>query len=265
MSFGRILGEILDRHAATPYMARPGGNGRGGRRDRSGIYKAIAGKILRPQPATLLDWMAGIDASHAEEVIAVSARLMATVEEEVCEAALYLLFALSPANNRAGLLEEAAQRAGIALDEIRDRMPEAQRRRVGDPAMQVYIAAARGAYERPPTRRWQDDSAEAWRYEQEFAGRLHAMRDALARLLIQRVSWEGASHAFVVEWTATATALLQRAGAGTEEGPSYRLDSEGLRFRLAPPPPGAPSQPEPPKSAESAHLHSYRVPPFPPQ
>ena len=242
MSFGRILGEILGRHEITPYMARPRRNGRGGKRDISGIYKAIAGKILRPHPATLLDWMAGIDASQAEEVIAVCARLMATVEEEVCEAALYLLFALSPATNRAGLLEEAAQRAGIALDEIRDRMPEAQRRRVGDPAMQVYIAAARGSYERPPKQQWQEDSAAAWRYEQEFAGRLHAMRDALARLLIQRVSWEGGSRSFVVEWTATGTALLDRAGVGRVEGPSYRLDSEGLRFRLAPPPPGEPSR-----------------------
>jgi hypothetical protein len=264
MSFGRILQEILDRHGVTPYMARPRRRGQGKQQDLSGIYKAINGQILRPQPPTILAWLGGIDASHAEEVVALCARLMATVEEEVCEAALYLLFALSPADNRAGLLEEAAQQAGIALDEIRERMPEAQRRRVDDRAMQVYIAAARGRYERPAQQRWQGDSAAAWRYEQAFAGRLHALRDALARLLIRRVGWEGGSGSFVVEWTATATALLERAGVGTAEGPSYHLDSAGLRFRLAPLPPGAPSQAELPKSVGSAHPHSYRVPPFSP-
>lgn len=237
MSFGRILGELLDRHGVTPYRTGPRRRGRGTQRDLSGIYKAINGQILRPQPPTILDWMGSIDASHAEEVVALGARLMAAVEEEVSEIALYLLFALSPAADRAGLLEDAARRAGMSLEAIRDRLPAAQRQRIHDPAMQVYIAAARGAYERPPKQAWQADSVAAWRHEQEVAGQLHAMRDALARLLIRRVVWEGPGRSFAVDWTEAATALLRRGGVGTVEGPSYRLDGEALHLRAAPPPP----------------------------
>jgi hypothetical protein len=235
MSFGRILEEILEGHGITPYMTSPQRRGQGKKRDLSGIYKAIGGKILRPQCPTILDWMGSIDASHAEEVVALGARLMAIVEEEVCEIALYLLYALSPADDRAGLLADAAQRAGMSLDAIRDRMPEARRQHMDDPVMQVYIAAARSTYERPQKQEWQEDSVAAWRYEQEFAGRLHAVRDALARLLIRRVVWDGPNRAFAVEWTETAGALLRRAGVEMIEGQSYRLDPEALHLRLAPP------------------------------
>ncbi len=240
MSFGRILEEILDRHGVTPYRTGPQRRGRGKQRDLSGIYKAINGQILRPQPPTILDWMGSIDASHAEEVVALGARLMATIEEEVSEIALYLLYALSPADDRAGLLEDAAQQVGMSLDAIRARMPAARRQHVPDPTMQVYIAAARSTYERPSKQAWQADSVAAWRHEQEFAGQLHAMRDALARLLIRRVVWEGADRSFAVEWTETAGALLRRAGVGMVEGPSYRLDGEALHLRVGPPPPPAP-------------------------
>lgn len=235
MSFGRILEEILEGYGGTPYMTKPRRRGQGKQRDLSGIYKAIGGKILRPQCPTILDWMGSFEVSHAEEVVALVMRLMAIVEEEVCEIALYLLYALSPAEDRAELLADAAQRAGMSLDAIRDRMPEARRQRVADPVMQVYIAAARGTYERPQKQEWQEDSVAAWRYEQEFAERLHAMRDALARLLIRRVVWDGPSRAFVVEWTETAGALLRRAGVETVGGPSYRLDPEALHLRLVPP------------------------------
>ncbi len=158
----------------------------------------------------------------------------------MCEIALYLLYALSPADDRAGLLEDAARRAGMSLDAIRARLPEARRQRVADPMMQVYIAAARGSYERPQKQEGQADSVAAWRHEQEVAEQLHAMRDALARLLIRRVVWKGADRSFVVEWTEEAMALLRRAGVETVKGPSYRLDGEALHFRVGPPLPPAP-------------------------
>jgi hypothetical protein len=242
MTFGQILSEILDTHGVTAYRARPKRRGERKSRDLSGIYKVVSGKILHPQFPTILDWLGSIDATHAEEVTAVGARLMAAIEEEVCEVALYLLYALSPRDDRAGLLADAARRAGVTLDEIRARLPDARQQRIADPVMQVYVAAAHGAYERPPQRPWHADSVEAWRQEQEFAVQLHAMRDALARLLIRRVVWEGESRLFVVEWTEAAAALLRRAGVERTEGLSYHLDTAALQLRMAPPPPAAPTR-----------------------
>ena len=108
----------------------------------------------------------------------------------------------------------------LSLDAVVGLLPAGQR--AGDPALQAYIAAGREAVGR------------------EGAERLRALRGMLARLLIRRVSWENAGGTLVVEWTEEAATLLRRAGVGTVEGPSYRLDGEALHLRVAPLPPPAP-------------------------
>lgn len=232
MALGRIVRDILRRHNINPYrIARQQEEDRVPTGGWSGLYKLMNGDLRYSEYPTLYRHLSAVpELSTSDAVIATTANFLAIVETEVQEFAVYLLYSLLSPRERIVHLAHAVEASGLSLDAIRTRLPLARREGVADVGLEAFAAVARRKISPLPG---MPDRRAEWREAREISDALALTRQVLARTLVASIQWDSRHGSFLVEWTADAREMLDRAEIADVEDSTigYRLDRRGVAIR----------------------------------